>query len=154
MHDRLEKHHELNRHGTVGKNRPRLLQLVVVTLAISILLASNLTSAEFSNQGVIHTVYLWLKKPGDQQHRHQLLYASDRLRSIPGVLDIRFGESIASDRDIVDDSFDVGIYFYFKDVEAMNAYLRHPVHISVVEQRIKPLVNRITVHDFEHTGIR
>ena len=85
-----------------------------ITLAVSILPVGNTAIAEFSNEGVIHTVFLWLKKPGDVQHRRQLLIASDRLRSIEGVLDIRFGEMIESNRDIVDDSFDVGIYFSFQ----------------------------------------
>jgi hypothetical protein len=125
-----------------------------ITLAVSILPVGNTAIAEFSNEGVIHTVFLWLKKPGDVQHRRQLLIASDRLRSIEGVLDIRFGEMIESNRDIVDDSFDVGIYFYFSDVAAMDRYLAHPLHRATVEQDITPLVERIVVHDFQHTVIR
>jgi hypothetical protein len=125
-----------------------------IALAVLMLLVSNTVFAEFSNEGVIHTVFLWLKKPGDEQHKRQLLVASDRLRSIEGVLDIRFGEMIESNRDIVDDSFDVGIYFYFSDVAAMNLYLVHPLHQEIVEQDIKPLVERIVVHDFRHTVIR
>ncbi len=123
-------------------------------LVVSMLLVCNTVLAEFSNEGVIHTVFLWLKKPGDEQHRRQLLIASNKLRTIGGVLDIRFGEMIESDRDIVDDSFDVGIYFYFSDVAAMNRYLVHPLHQATVEQQIKPLVDRIVVHDFQHTVIR
>jgi hypothetical protein len=125
-----------------------------VVLAVSMLLVGNAAIAEFSNEGVVHTVFLWLKKPGDEQHRRQLLIASNKLRSIDGVLDIRFGEMIESGRDIVDDSFDVGIYFYFSDVAAMNRYLVHPLHKATVEQDIKPLVERIVVHDFQHTVIR
>jgi hypothetical protein len=96
----------------------------------------------------VHTVFLWLNQPGDEQHRQRLLSATHQLRTIPGVREIRFGEMIESDRAIVDDSFDVGIYFYFDDVGAMNAYLVHPLHRTVVEQEIKPLVRRIVVHDF------
>ena len=101
-----------------------------------------------NHKGVVHTVFLWLQQPGDQGHRQQLLQATQRLRAIPGVLDIRFGEVIASERDIVDDSFDVGIYFYFRDIAAMNRYLTHPIHETVVEQDIKPIVSRIRVYDF------
>jgi hypothetical protein len=136
-----------------GMKTIRVLALGI-TLAVSILPVGNTAIAEFTNEGVIHTVFLWLKKPGDGQHRRQLLIASDRLRSIEGVLDIRFGEKIESNRDIVDDSFDVGIYFYFSDVAAMDRYLAHPLHRATVEQDIKPLVERIVVHDFQHTVIR
>ena len=80
--------------------------------------------------------------------------ATDRLRAIRGVREIRFGEAVASDRDIVDDSFDVGIYFYFSDVAAMNRYLLDPLHKRVVEQDIKPVIERIVVHDFQDAVIR
>lgn len=125
-----------------------------IVLAFSLLFTATVSIADLSNQGVVHTVFLWLKKPGDGQHRRQLLIATDRLRTIPGVLEIRFGEMIESDRGIVDDSFDIGIYFYFNDAAAMNRYLLHPLHQAIVEQDIKPLVERIVVHDFQDTVIR
>jgi len=124
-----------------------------VVLAALMLLISNTAIAD-NNKGVVHTVFLWLKNSGDMQHRRQLLLATDRLRSIPGVLDIRFGEMIESDRNIVDDSFDIGIYMYFNDVAAMNRYLVHPLHQKIVEQDIKPLVERIVVHDFQDAVLR
>jgi len=128
--------------------------LVGTALLLSMLLCGNAHAAQIENEGVIHTVFLWLKKPGNEQHRHQLLLATNRLRTIPGVLDIRFGEKIASDRDIVDDSFDVGIYVYFSDMTAMQHYLVHPLHQAVVAQDIRPLVKRILVYDFSDVQVR
>ena len=133
--------------------RSRLLLPFIVALTASILLASHAAIAEFSSRGVVHTVFLWLKQPGHVQHRQQLLLATDRLRDIPGVVDIRSGEMIESDRAIVDDSFDVGLYFYFSDVASMRGYLVHPLHQAIVEQEIKPLVERIVVHDFQDSVI-
>ena len=133
--------------------KSRLLPVIFV-LAVTASLASNATIAEFSDRGVVHTVFLWLKDAGNLKHRQQLLLATERLRSIPGVADIRFGEAISSDRAIVDDSFDIGIYFYFSDVDAMNRYLVHPLHLEVVEKVIKPRVQRIVVHDFSDTRVR
>lgn len=127
---------------------------VLAALAVSMLVAGSVHSTEFSNHGVIHTVFLWLKKPGDELQRRQLLQATERLRAIPGIIDLRMGEVIESDRNIVDDSFDIGIYFYFDDVAAINRYLLHPRHQAIVEQDIKPLVQRILVYDFQHRVIR
>ncbi len=120
---------------------------------VSMSLVTQAVMAEFDDRGVVHTVFLWLKQAGNDTHRHQLIRATDQLRGIPGVRDIRFGEVIDSDRDIVDDSFDVGIYFYFDDVDAMKAYLVHPLHRSIVETEIKPLVDRIVAHDFRDTAV-
>ena len=135
---------------------PNKLPLIMIgiMLAFSVLLFSGSAFAGIENKGVIHTVFLWLKKPGDEQHRHRLLRATHRLRAIPGVLDIRFGEKIESDRDIVDDSFDIGITLYFSTTEAMNDYLVHPLHHAVVEQEIRPLVDRMVVYDFSDVSIR
>jgi hypothetical protein len=130
------------------------MKAVGIVFVFSMLHASNAVIAGIENKGVIHTVFLWLKKPGDEQHRQRLLYATHRLRAIPGVLDIHFGEMIGSDRDIVDDSFDIGITMYFSTTEAMNEYLVHPLHRAVVEQEIRPLVDRIVVYDFSQVSIR
>ena len=125
-----------------------------IVLIFSIFLSGNAFATETDSVGVIHTVFLWLKKPGDAQHRQRLLQATHRLRAIPGVLDIRFGEKIESDRAIVDDSFDIGITMVFISTEAMNEYLVHPLHHAVVEQEIRPLVDRIVVYDFSQVSIR
>jgi len=125
-----------------------------IIIVVSLQIAGFSVIADDSNEGVVHTVFLWLKQSGDVHHRRQLLIAAARLREIPGVLDIRYGETIASDRDIVDDSFDVGVYFYFSDIAAMNRYLAYPMHKTVVEQEIQPIVDRIVVHDFQHEEIR
>lgn len=130
------------------------MQMSSIVLMFSMFLAGAAFAAETDNGGVIHTVFLWQKEPGNEAHRRQLLLATNRLRAIPGVLDIHFGEKIESDRDIVDDSFDIGITMYFSDAEAMNEYLVHPLHQAIVEQEIRPLVDRIVVYDFSRMSIR
>lgn len=127
---------------------------------LCMLLIASLCAARISNadsvgkqRGVVHTVYLWLKQPGNEAHRKHLIQATARLQQIPGVQDIRFGEVISSERTIVDDSFDVGIYFYFDDVESMNRYLVHPLHQKTVQEDIKPIVSEIRAHDFYDTRI-
>ena len=128
--------------------------LFLSVFAVLLVVHGAAASAEVTNNGVVHTVFLWLKQSGNEEQRRQLLMATDRLRAIRGVREIRFGEAVASDRDIVDDSFDVGIYFYFSDVAAMNRYLLDPLHKRVVEQDIKPVIERIVVHDFQDAVIR
>ncbi len=52
-----------------------------------------------------------------------------------------------SDRSIVDDSFDVGIIVTLPNQQAMDLYLKHPVHTNAVEYVLKPLLKKITVYD-------
>jgi hypothetical protein len=95
-----------------------------------------------------HVVVVWLKNPGNSEHRRRIISESDVLRDIPGVTGLRAGEVLPGERDIVDSSFDVALIVSFTDLAAMQAYLTHPLHVNLVEQTLKPLVDRIRVYDF------
>lgn len=73
---------------------------------------------------------------------------SRSFRKIPGVLDVSAGEVMESERDIVDDSFDVAITFSFADEARMKAYLADPEHQRATREVLAPLVSRIVVYDF------
>lgn len=98
-----------------------------------------------------HIVFCWLKEPGNRAHQDRLIEVSQELLAIPGVLAIRAGTSVPSDRSIVDDSFDVGIVMRFASVADMQAYLVHPKHRQAVVEVIKPLTERILVFDIDST---
>jgi hypothetical protein len=66
---------------------------------------------------------------------------------------MRVGKSIPSDRKIVDDSFDVGLYMIFSSQDDMKRYLMHPEHIKTVKTILKPLASKIQVYDFDALGI-
>ena len=97
---------------------------------------------------LIHAVLVWLKEPGNTEHRRAIIMASGSFKAIPGVVDVKAGEVVTSERDIVDDSFDVGIYLYFNTLADMRSYLIHPAHKSAVEDILLPLVDKIVVYDF------
>ena len=67
---------------------------------------------------------------------------------VEGVLNARAGNPIMSDRDIVDDSFDVGIIIEVKDMEGLKNYLDHPIHQKAKKDVLLPIVERILVYDF------
>ena len=67
---------------------------------------------------------------------------------IPGVLNAQAGQVIMSDREIVDDSFDVGILIVTKNQEDLQKYLDHPIHQQAKKEVLLPLVERILVYDF------
>jgi len=61
---------------------------------------------------------------------------------------LQIGRSLSSNRKIVDDSFDIGIYMRFNSVSDMNSYLKHPRHIELVDMHIKPNIDKIIIYDF------
>ena len=117
-----------------------------LTLAFSL----SVTAAHTPPQppGVVHVVMVWLKEPGNMVHRAQIIDGSKKLRDIPGVQDLRVGEVVPSERDVVDDSFDVALYMRFANEEAMHAYLSHPDHVNVVKEYFVPIMDRYKVYDF------
>jgi hypothetical protein len=96
---------------------------------------------------VEHVVIVWLKDSGNVEQRAKIQDESVVLQAIPGVVSVKSGQVIASERSIVDSSFDVALIVSFTNRAALDAYLVHPVHVQLVEETLKPLVARIQVYD-------
>ena len=101
---------------------------------------------------VVHVVLVWLKEPGNLKHRQRIIEISREFETIPGVIDVSVGEVVTSDRPIVDDSFDVGLYLTFSSVDAMNTYLADDRHQKALREVFRPLSERYIVYDFEDAG--
>jgi len=95
-----------------------------------------------------HVVIVWLREPGNTTHRERIIAASQVLREIPGVTGLRAGFMLPSVRPIVDSSFDVALIISLHDTAAMADYLSNPIHVKLVEETLKPLVEKIRVYDF------
>jgi hypothetical protein len=100
--------------------------------------------------GVTHVVLCWLKRPGDEQQRKQLMETSHSFEKIPGVSLIAAGTAIPSTRPVVDSSFDVAIVMMFEDEAALRAYDAHPIHRQAVQESLRPLTQRIQIYDFRN----
>ncbi len=100
-----------------------------------------------SAEEVIHVVVCWLKQPGNLEQRKELIGAAKALKEIPGVLEIRSGEVVPSERLGVDSSFDVAFVFRFEDEAALRSYENHPIHLKAVSETLKPLVSKFVIYD-------
>ena len=98
---------------------------------------------------VNHIVLCWLKEPGNETHRREIVERSKSFREMPGVLEVRVGSVVPSERPIVDDSFDVAISMTFANAVDMNLYLGNPAHKKAVAEVMQPLVKKMVVYDFE-----
>jgi hypothetical protein len=101
-----------------------------------------------STSKVHHVVICWLNESGNKEARQNLIEVSRGFSSIPGVIDVRAGRVIQSEREIVDSSFDIAIYLSFENKQKLFEYLNHPIHKEAVEKMLKPLVRKVTVYDF------
>lgn len=131
-------------------------RLGVLLLATNLLLAAGCTAPGRSTAlpvpGLVqHVVLCWLREPGNAADREALIDASQALADIPGLVSLRTGTALPSDRPIVDSSFDLALIMTFADEAAMRAYLSHPLHQALVDSEVRPRVARLLVYDILET---
>ena len=120
-----------------------------LALSIAALLSSCATIAPPAKSGTVdHVVMFWQKNAGNKADRKKITDAIDRLRVIEGVTSLDYGTAVASDRPVVDDSFDVALLVRFTNVEALHAYEKDPRHMKEVNEVLLPLTKKIQVYDF------
>ena len=126
------------------RNTFLLLQIAL----LSFLSIATGSVAAKENKTVSHVVMVWLKEPGNEKQRLAFVKASEELNDFPGIISRHVGVVRASDRTIVDDTFDVAVTVTMKNKAAMKAYLNDPKHKKILKEKIKPLVNRVVAYDF------
>lgn len=125
----------------------KLLLLLQVTVLCFLALTVNSVSAQ-ENKKITHVVMVWLKQPGNEKQRTQFIKASEQLNDLPGIVSRHVGVVKASDRSIIDDTFDVAVTVTMENEAALKAYLNHPNHKKILKEKIKPLTNRVVAYDF------
>lgn len=120
----------------------------ILLLAAALSFVSCATIAPPATSGSVdHVVFIWLKRPGNIADRHAIRAACDDLRVIPGIKSLDSGTALASDRPIVDDSFDVGLTVRFDSVKSLRAYETNPLHVKKKTDVLIPLSKKILVYD-------
>lgn len=123
-------------------------KLVMPVVVAVLLWATGPGVASGTGSHVVHVVMVWLKEPGNANHRAQVIEATRSFSTIPGVEEIRVGEAIPSQRSTVDDSFDIGLYIIFSSKRALENYLAHPEHKKAQRLILRPLVEKAVIYDF------
>ena len=118
-------------------------------LLLALILPACSAALKSPDHTLEHIVVVWLNDPGNATHRQTIIDESEVLRTIPGVLSLKSGTVIPSERAIVDSSFDVALIVSFADAAALQAYLAHPLHVQLVNETLKALVAKIRVYDFQ-----
>jgi len=104
-------------------------------------------SAYCEIEGIKHIVLCWLKDADNPHDLRTAVEASRQLKTIPLVDNIVIGHPVASDRNIVDDSFDIGLVMNFLSHDDLERYLTHDEHVRIVKEILVPQCGRIQVYD-------
>ena len=115
-----------------------------------------LTSTQASAQAatpvqakLVHHVFFWLKRPGNQADRDQLIAGLRTLRAIPVIRDLQIGVPASTEkRDVVDSSFDVSELMIFDNAVDQKVYQDHEIHQAFVES-CEHLWQKVVVYDMQ-----
>ncbi|MCP4255067.1 MAG: Dabb family protein [Candidatus Scalindua sp.] len=126
------------------------IKFLHIIIVVSLLLPACQQDEDHLGQisKVHHVVVCWLNESGNKEARQKVIEVSRGFSAIPGIIDVRAGRVIHSEREIVDNSFDVAIYLSFENEQRLFEYLNHPIHKKAVEKTLKPLVRKVVVYDF------
>jgi hypothetical protein len=97
----------------------------------------------------VHMVFFWLKDGTPDTVRRQLDNdCMEMLKSIPDVRHIWSGRPAMTPRDVVDNSYDVGLCVVFDDQKGHDGYQDHPIHHEFIKKH-KPVWKRVQIYDFK-----
>ncbi len=123
------------------------MKIVLVLLCCMTMVSCSLFE-EAPEKRINHAVFCWLKESGNKVQRAQVVAVSKTFEDIPGVLEVRVGEVVPSDRPIVESGYDVAIFLSFNNKEDLQSYLDHPIHQEAKKAVLIPLTKKVIVYDF------
>ena len=102
--------------------------------------------AKKAKTGFVHTVFFWLKKKENAKH-HAALHAG--LKKLSKILEIKIayiGTPAATNREVIDSSYDFSITFIFENSADQEVYQNHPDHHKFIA-KCSHLWSKVQVYD-------
>jgi hypothetical protein len=95
-----------------------------------------------------HVVIFWTDPAKSGAPDQVIASAKKYLAPIQGVVNFHVGKMARSHRDVVDQSYQVGLNIQFESKKVQDEYQHHPMHLEFIDQ-CKGLWIKVVVYDFE-----
>ncbi len=95
----------------------------------------------------IHTVLFWLKEGTTEEQKQKLV--ADCYELLGGITSVKYvqaGPPAGIQRDVVDNSFGVGLVVHFDDAAGHDLYQDDPLHVQFIEEN-EEIWERVQVYD-------
>ena len=116
-------------------------------IALLILLTS-LAPFSYANPTTIqHVVLCWLADEHDKSDIAAVKAGFAKFSAIPQVASIMIGDPVPSEREIVDDSFHVGVVMQFNNAQDLEGFMIDKTHKKITQDVLAPLCPRAVVYD-------
>jgi hypothetical protein len=119
----------------------------LVASSSTLLSCSTETEVNQEYGPIVHSVFFWLKADISEEDKENFVNFFEALREIPEVQTLRYGKPAATNpRPVVDHSFTYNLLVTFANIEAINVYETHPIHLDAIE-KYKHLWTKVLVMD-------
>lgn len=99
-------------------------------------------------KGFVHTVFFWLKEKDNNEAHAALKAGLDQLAQINLIATAYVGTPAATNRAVIDSSYDFSITFIFDNKADQDEYQTHPDHLKFIDN-CAALWKKVQVYDAE-----
>lgn len=116
-------------------------------------LAADAAAKNERSAGTVqHIIIIWLKEPGNVEHKNRMVEGLRKLAAIPGVKSVTVGSVLPAERNPsdltrADSTFDLSVVITLENEEAYRGYIKHPIHDLMARNTMAPLVDRFKMYD-------
>lgn len=120
--------------------------------AVALIFIAQATTADTApppetDQQISHTVVFWFKAQTPSTTVDEIIAQVKQFESLPMVEKVYVGKPLSSDREVVDDSFDIAFTLIFADEKSLREYEHDKTHLDVSRTMILPHVVRGVIYD-------
>ena len=94
----------------------------------------------------VHHVYFWLKNPNSEEDYNKLWEGLKKLTSINTIRSFHIGRPAATDRGVIDNTYNLSWVIIFDNGEDQGAYQIDPIHLQFVAE-YSHLWKKVIVYD-------
>jgi hypothetical protein len=94
----------------------------------------------------VHHVYFWLKNPGSEADKAQLVDGLKKLSAVETIDSFHIGQPAETNREVIDRSYAVSWLLLFRNKADQDVYQVHPLHLKFIEE-CSHLWQKVIVYD-------
>lgn len=120
--------------------------ITVIFLNVIIHMSAQADSAPGGQ--VVHVIMMWFDDSVTVEQRQQVIEVTRGFSKIPGVVDIRVGETLQVGGGNIDSSYSVGAYIVLENEVALEEYINHPIHVAAKQSGALDGLEKMVVYNF------
>jgi len=97
---------------------------------------------------LVHSVYFWITADASSKDLEMFRTKLNALKKVSSAEAVYIGKPAATDRPVIDRSYDYALTVVFKDIDAHDAYQSDPIHKDFLHNCSK-MFEKVVIYDAE-----